>query len=72
MTKLTSTQHEAIHELCHSIYAPMFAERESLQEAFAFAHEVAKASDNPAAVTTAIYVVVNTIAKQLEAITEGA
>lgn len=71
MTKLTSTQHEAILELAHSIYAPMFAERESLREAFAYAQEVAKASDNPAAVLTAVYVLTNSIAKQLEAIAQG-
>lgn len=71
MTKLSSTQHEAIYELAHSIYAPMFAERESVREAFAYAHEIAKASENPAAVMTAVYVVVNTIAKQLEAIAQG-
>jgi hypothetical protein len=70
MTKLT--QHEAIYKLAHSIHAPMFADRETLREAFAFAHEVAKASDNPAAVMMAVYVVTNTIAKQLEAINKGA
>ena len=71
MTKLSSTQHEAIYELAHSIYAPMFAEHDNLREAFAYAQEVAKASDNPAAVLTAVYVLTNSIAKQLEAIAQG-
>jgi len=66
-----SNQHEAILELAHSIYAPMFAERDSLREAFAYAQEVAKASDNPAAVLTAVYVLTNSIAKQLETIAKG-
>ena len=58
-------------ELAHSIYAPVFAERESLREAFAYAHEIAKATENPAAVLTAVYVLTNSIAKQLEAIAQG-
>ena len=64
--------HEKLNELAHSIYAPMFAERESLREAFAYAQEVAKASDNPAAVLTAVYVLSNTIAKHIEAIAREA
>jgi len=40
-----------------------------LREAFAFAQEVAKASNNSTAVLTAVHVVANTIAKQIEAIT---
>ncbi len=71
MTNRPNQQREAILELAHSIYAPMFAERESLREAFAYAQEVAKASDNPAAVLTAVYVLTNSIAKQLEAIAQG-
>ena len=69
--KITSSQLKAIEDLQFSIYAPMFAERGDLREAFAFAHELAKASDNPSAVYTAVHVVANTIAKQLEAITKG-
>jgi hypothetical protein len=44
------------------------ATRENLQDAFEYAFEIAKASDNPAAVMTAIFVVTNTIAKQLKEI----
>jgi uncharacterized protein affecting Mg2+/Co2+ transport len=70
-TMKPSQQHEAILELAHSIYAPMFAERDNLRDAFAYAQEVAKASDNPAAVLTAVYVLTNSIAKQLETIVKG-
>lgn len=62
---------DQLHELSISIYAPMFAERGDLREAFAYAHELAKASDNSAAVLTAVHVVANTIAKQIEAINKG-
>ena len=41
-----------------------------MAEAFAYAKEVADASENPAAVMTAIMVVVNTIANQVEAMAE--
>jgi hypothetical protein len=49
----------------------MFAERGDLREAFAYAHELAKASDNSAAVLTAVHVVANTIAKEIERIQQG-
>jgi len=52
-------------ELAQSIRAPMFAECETLKEAFTYAHELAQSSNNPAAVLTAVHVVANTIAKQL-------
>ena len=63
--KITSSQLKAIEDLQFSIYAPMFAERGDLREAFAFAHELAKASDNPSAVYTAVHVVANTIASRM-------
>jgi hemoglobin-like flavoprotein len=59
---------DQLHQLAHSIYAPMFAERGDLREAFTYAHELAKASDNSAAVLTAVHVVANTIAKEIESI----
>jgi len=67
----TSQQLEAISALARSIQAPMFADRDNLAEAFAYAQEVAKASDNPAAVLTAVYLVSNSISKQLNAIVKG-
>ena len=54
------------HELALSIYSPLFAERDTLKEAYDYAMEIAKASENPAAVTTAIHVMMNTIAKEIE------
>ena len=54
------------HELALSIYSPLFAERNTLKEAYDYAMEIAKASENPAAVTTAIHVMMNTIAKEIE------
>lgn len=42
------------------------AERDTIDEAFEYALTVAKASDNPMAVMTAVYVVTNSIAKQLK------
>ena len=54
------------HELSLSIYSPLFAERDTLKEAYDYAMEIAKASENPAAVTTAIHVMMNTIAKEIE------
>lgn len=41
----------------------MFADRETVGDAYEYAMEIAKATDNPAAVTTAIHVLLNTIVK---------
>jgi hypothetical protein len=49
----------------------MFAERDDLREAFAYAHALAKASEDSAAVLTAVHVVANTIAKEIEKINKG-
>jgi len=63
MTQLSS--------LARSISSPMMADRDTLAEAFDYAIEIAKASDNPSAVMTAIFVVTNTIAKQLKEMDNG-
>lgn len=43
-----------------------FADRgTNIREAYEYAFEIAKASDNPPAVTTAVFVVTNTIANYL-------
>lgn len=55
-----------LNELARTISSPMMADRDTLDEAFEYALMVAKASDNPAAVMTALFVVTNTIAKQLK------
>lgn len=44
----------------------LFAARSSLTEALEYAMQVAKATDNPPAVLTAVYVVLNTAIAQLE------
>lgn len=44
------------------------ADRETIDDAFEYALMVAKGTDNPMAVMTAIYVVTNTIAKQIKEI----
>lgn len=57
-----------LNELMQSIHSPIMADRETVEEAFEYAMMVAKASDNPMAVMTAVYVMTNTIAKQLKEI----
>jgi hypothetical protein len=44
----------------------MFADRETFDQAMEYAYMVAKGTDNPALVMTAVQVVVNTIAKDIE------
>lgn len=62
-----------IQSLASGLYSPLFATRDSIKDAILYAYDIAKASDNPAAVTTALHVVLNTIAQELERIntTEG-
>ena len=55
-----------LNELVQSIHSPIMADRETIEDAFEYAMMVAKASDNPMAVMTAVYVMTNTIAKQLK------
>lgn len=55
-------------EFAKAIRNGMFAERESLDEAYEYAHAIARGTDNPAAVMTAIQVVVNTLANYVEAL----
>ena len=52
--------------LAQGLYSPLFATKESIKESITYAYTIAKASDNPAAVTTALHVVLNTIAQHLE------
>ena len=46
-------------ELAHSIYSPLFAEYSDLKQAYDYASKIASASENPAAVLTAIHVMMN-------------
>jgi hypothetical protein len=52
--------------LAQGLYSPLFATRDSIKDAITYAYNIAKGSDNPAAVTTALHVVLNTIAQHLE------
>ena len=52
--------------LAQGLYSPLFATRDSIKDAITYAYGIAKASDNPAAITTALHVVLNTIAQHLE------
>ena len=52
--------------LAQGLYSPLFATRDSIKGAITYAYNIAKASDNPAAITTALHVVLNTIAQHLE------
>lgn len=55
------------HKLALSIYSPMFGERETLKEAYEYVTKLAQASDEPVTVLTAVHVMMNTIAKHIEA-----
>ena len=57
-----------IQTLASGLYSPLFATRDSIKDAILYAYDIAKASENPAAVTTALHVVLNTIAQELERI----
>jgi len=52
--------------LAQGLYNPLFASRTTIKEAITYAYAIAKISDNPAAVTTALHVVLNTLAEHLE------
>jgi hypothetical protein len=52
--------------LAQGLYSPLFATRETIKDAITYAYDIAKGSNNPAAVTTALHVVLNTIAQHLE------
>lgn len=55
-----------LNDIARTISSPLMADRETIEDAFEYAMMVAKASDNPMAVMTAVYVMTNTIAKQLK------
>lgn len=46
----------------------LFASRETIVDAYKYVEQVANASDNPAAVYTAVHVLMNTIANELVAL----
>jgi hypothetical protein len=49
----------------------MFGERETLKEAYAYVTKLAQSSDEPIAVLTAVHVMMNTIAKEIEKMEQG-
>lgn len=53
-------------ELAKSVRNRLFADRETFDEAMEYAHSIARGTDNPAAVMTAVMVVVNTLANYIE------
>jgi hypothetical protein len=61
-----------LNELATNLQSPLFATRDTIEDAFHFAHTVIEAippSDRGAAYT-ALYVVVNTIAEEVKRLTE--
>lgn len=55
----------AIQELAQNIRCDLFVTPESIASAFDQAYKLAQASDNPAAVMTAVQCVVNAISNEL-------
>jgi hypothetical protein len=53
-------------ELAKSVRNNIFASRDTFDEAMDYAYTVAKGTDSPAAVMTAVMVVVNTLARYIE------
>ena len=64
--------HMTKEDLAKVISNGMFADRDTLKEAWDYVGEIAKASDNPMAVWTAVMVVTNTIAKEIRALEKSA
>ncbi len=55
------------HELAESLRNPMFAERESIREAYLYAEEVSKGGfTSPMTLFTALHVMMNSIANEIE------
>ena len=53
-------------DLAESIRNRLFSDRASFDDALDYAYSIAKGTDNPAAVMTAVMVVVNTLANYIE------
>jgi hypothetical protein len=52
-------------ELARALKHDLFSSRDTIDEAFEYAHMVARGTDNPAAVMTALQVVINTLCNQI-------
>ena len=55
-----------VREVAKAMQTGLFADRETLVEAFNYMHQVASGCNNSVSVLTAIHVVLNTAAKQIE------
>jgi len=57
-----------LNELATNLQSPLFATRDTIEEAFHFAHTVIEAipTSDKGAAYTALYVVVNTIAEEVK------
>ena len=53
-------------ELAKSVRNNLFSDRKTFDEALDYAYSIARGTDNPAAVMTAVMVVVNTLANYIE------
>ena len=52
-------------ELARALKHNLFATRSTVDEALEYAYSISRASDNPAAVMTAVQVVINTVCDQI-------
>ena len=52
--------------LAESIRNRLFADRDNFDDALDYAYSIARGTDNPAAVMTAVMVIVNTLANYIE------
>lgn len=55
-----------IQALASQLYSPIFAECDTIRRAYELMHSVAMQCENPAAVTAAVHVLMNTIAVEME------
>jgi hypothetical protein len=66
----TMTTKNELHLLAASLKVGFFATREGISDALEYAAAVAKASDNPPAVLTALHVALNTVAARINEIAD--
>ena len=55
-----------VREVAKAMQTGLFADRETLEDAFNYMHQVASGCNNSVSVLTAVHVVLNTAAKQIE------
>jgi hypothetical protein len=57
-----------LKEYAQDLDMGIFSSRETLSEALDYAYAIAKATEDPAAVITAVHVVLNTVSRELKQI----